>query len=360
MMLKVLKVSGALLVLCALVAGIWFLFNKPVAVQAQHPRRGELLAEVFGTGTLESKVLVGVSSKIVGKVVQVMVDQGDIVTTGQILARLENRDFEDAARAAAAQCDQARTELVKAKAETQRRRVLMERDFVSREDLETYEATERVAEAHVRNSEAACGVANAKLADTRIVSPAAGLVITRNLEMGATVVPGTPIFRIAATTPWVVAQVDERATGKLRLGQPVRVVFQTDPSRPEPGHIARLASEADRVTEEREVDVAVDHLPSNSFIGQRADVYIEMARKQGATQVPLSALVEHDGKPGVFLIERGRALWRQVQTGLRGRNAVEIVSGLAAHEMVIVNPLAGDKPIAEGARVATPSPGKQP
>ncbi|HYM59938.1 MAG TPA: efflux RND transporter periplasmic adaptor subunit [Thermoanaerobaculia bacterium] len=360
MVRKFLKLSGALLVVLALGYGIWFLLNRPLSVQAQRPRRGELLAEVFGTGTLESKVLVGVSAKIVGKVVQVLVDQGDTVTTGQILARLENRDFEDAARVAAAQCDQARTELAKAKAETQRRRLLMKQEFISHEELETYEATERVAEAQVRNSEAALGVSNAKLADTRIISPASGLVITRNLEMGATVVPGTPIFRVAATTPWVVAQVDERATGLLRLGQPVRVVFQTDPTRPEPGHIARLASETDRVTEEREVDVAVDRLPSNNFIGQRADVYIEMARKQDAMQVPLTALVERDGKPGVFVIEGGRARWRPVQTGLKGRNAAEIVSGLTARELVIVNPLAGDKPIAEGARVAAASAGKRP
>lgn len=360
MLQRVLKTSAWLLAAVALASGIWFVVSRPAPVQAIRPRRGELLVEVFGTGTLESKIVVGVSAKIVGKVVAVRVDQGDAVTAGQVLARLENRDFEDAARVAAAQCDQARTELAKAKAEVQRRRLLMERDFISHEELETYEATERVGEAQVRNGEAALGVANAKLSDTRIISPASGLVITRNLEMGATVVPGTPIFRIAATTPWVMAQVDERATGALRVGQPVRVVFQTDPSRPEPGHIARLAAEADRVTEEREVDIAVDRLPSNNFIGQRADVYIEMARKTDAMQVPLTALVERDGKPGVFAIEGRRARWRQIQPGLKGRNTAEIIGGLTARDLVIVNPLAGDKPISEGARVVDASGGKQP
>jgi len=172
--------------------------TDPRRVQAQRPRHEELLVEVFGTGTLESKVVTPVSAKIVGKVVDVMVDQGDSVTTGQLLARLENRDFEDAARVAAAQCDQARSELAKAAAEVQRRRSLMQRNLISHEELDTYEATERVAAAQVRNAEAACGVAKAKLADTQIISTASGSVITRNLEMGATVVPGTPIFRIAA------------------------------------------------------------------------------------------------------------------------------------------------------------------
>jgi HlyD family secretion protein len=360
MLQRVLKVLALLLVALGVTFGIWFVVTNPMTVQAQRPRRGELLSEVFGTGTLESKVVVGVSAKIVGKVVEVLVDQGDVVTSGQVLARLENRDFEDTARVAAAQCDQARAELVKSQSEVQRRRLLRQRDLISPEELETYEATERVAEARVRNSEAACGVANAKLADTRIISSASGLVVTRNLEMGATVVPGTPIFRIAATTPWVVAQVDERATGGLRVGQPVRVVFQTDPTRPEPGHIARLSAEADRVTEEREVDVAMDRLPSNNFLGQRADIYIETARKQDALQVPLNAFVERDGKAGVFVIEGKRARWQQVQPGLKGRNAAEIISGLTVRELVILNPLGGDKPISNGARVAAASEGKQP
>ncbi len=357
---KILKASAWLLVAVGLASAIWFLLHRPTPVQAQRPRHGELFVEVFGTGTLESKVVTAVSAKIVGKVVDVLVDQGDNVTTGQLLARLENRDFEDAARVAAAQCDQARSELAKATAELQRRRSLMQHNLISHEELDTYEATERVAAAQVRNAEANCGVAKAKLADTQIISTASGLVITRNLEMGATVVPGTPIFRIAATTPWVAAQVDERATGGLRIGQPVRVVFQTNPGRSEAGRVARLGEEADRVTEEREVDVALDRLPPNHFLGQRADIYIETAHKPDVTQAPLTALVEREGKPGVFAIEGGRARWRPVQLGLKGRNAAEIVSGLTVRDLVILNPLAGDKPITDGARVTVASGPQKP
>jgi HlyD family secretion protein len=273
---------------------------------------------VFGTGTLESKVVVAVSAKIVGKVIEVRVDQGDTVAAGQLMARLENEDFEDAARVAATQCEQARAELDKAEAEARRHRY------------------------------------------TRILSPSSGLVITRNLEMGATVVPGTPIFRIATAAPWVVAQVDEHATGTLSVGQPARVVFQVNSSVSQSGHVARLAQEADRVTEEREVDVTVDQLPTNHFLGQRADVYIESARKEDALQVPRNALAGRDGKAGVFVVDGGRARWRPVQLGLEGRTAVEILSGVSEHDLVILDPSAGDKPITDGARVAVASGGQTP
>lgn len=84
------------------------------------------------------------------------------------MGRLENRDFENAARLAAAQCDQARAELMKVKFEAQRRRSLFKQKLVSNEELDTYETAERVAEAQARNSEATHGCARAKLADTEI------------------------------------------------------------------------------------------------------------------------------------------------------------------------------------------------
>jgi HlyD family secretion protein len=342
----------------ALAVVAWLMISRPIPVQTVRPQRGELVAEVFGTGTLESKVVVGVSSKIVGKVVDVLVDQGDTVTEGQTLARLEAKEFRDAVRGAVAQRDQALAELVKAKADLERQRPLLASGLIARADFDAFDTAYGVAEAKLKSAEAALGVAEAKLADTLIVSPASGLVMTRNLEVGSTVVPGAPIFRISASVPWVVTQVDERETGALRLGQPARVVFETNPEVAQPGHVARLSTEVDRVTEEREVDVALAGPAAGHVLGQRADVYIETARKQDALRIPVTALVVLGGRPGLLAVVDGRARWRPVQLGLRDRRFVEVVSGAMERDSVIVNPLAGKKPIADGARV-TIVPGKE-
>lgn len=356
MTIRVVKTAVWVLLAVALAAVAWTMVSRPVAVRTVAPRRGLLVAEVFGTGTLESKVVVGVSAKIVGKVVEVLVDQGDAVTRGQTLARLEARDFEDAVRVAAAQRDQAEAELAKAKADLERERSLLADNLVSKTEFEVYDTGAQVAEAKLRSAEAALGVARARLADARIVSPASGRVITRDLEVGATVVPGAPIFRVAGTLmPWVVAQVDERATGALRTGQPVRVVFETNPGTPHLGRVARLGTEADRVTEEREVDITLDRLPPNRFLGQRAEVYVETARQPKALQIPLGTLVGPAGQRGVFVVISGRARWRPVQLGLRGREAAEVVRGLDEHDRVILDPQAGKQPIVPGARVAATS-----
>jgi len=239
----------------------------------------------------------------------------------------------------------------------QRDRDLVQSHAIPQADFDATETACRVTEARVKNAEAQLGFARARLADTQIVSPIAGLVITRNLEVGSTVVPGTPIFRVADThVLWVQAMVDERETGKLRIGQAVRITFRAHHSHLFPGRLVRLAREADRVTEEREADVAVDQLPPDWFLGAKADVLIETARKADALQIPKSALVNR----GVFLIAGGRAVWRRVQLGLIGRDSVEVVAGLTDNDLVIAQPFLDKKPIVAGQRVAPAGAAERP
>jgi len=324
----------------------------PVSVAAVDPQRGPLVAEVFGTGTLEAKVVVSFSAKMIDKVVEVLVDQGDTVTDGQVLARLEATDYEHSVRVAEAGVGQAQAELAKARLDIVRKRELLQTASISQAEFDSYEAAYRVGEAKLKNAEAQLGFARARLADTVIYSPVSGLVMTRNLEVGDTVVPGTPIFRIADThLLWVTAMVDERVAGNLRVGQLARVTFRANPGQSFPGRLARLAEEADRVTEEREADVTVEQLPPDWFIGAKADVYIETGRKADALQVPRSAIVPRGDQPGVLVISSGHARWRAVQLGLSGRDAVELLGGVDARDLVITDPFSGKQPIADGQRV---------
>ena len=346
------KLAIAAVLIVAVLAFALLKVLGPVPVVAVHPQRGPLVAEVFGTGTLEAKVVVSFSAKMIDKVVEVLVDQGDTVSDGQVLARLEATDYEHSVQVAEAGVGQAQAELAKARLDIVRKRQLLQTASIPQAEFDTYEAAYRVGEAKLKNAEAQLGFARARLADTVIYSPVAGLVMTRNLEVGDTVVPGTPIFRIADTRLlWITAMVDERVAGNLRVGQPARVTFRANPGQSFPGRLARLAEEADRVTEEREADVTVEQLPPDRFIGAKADVYIETARKADALQVPKSALVPRGDQPGVLVISGGHARWQPVQLGLAGRDAVELVSGVDAGQLVITNPFAGKQPIADGQRV---------
>ena len=353
----------ALWALLAVAAGailrLWL--TAPVAVELVRLHRGPLVVEAFGTGTLEAKVVVGASAKMVGKVVEVLADQGDTVAAGQCLARLESKDYEDTVSVAQAKLGQAGAELSKAEADFERSRALFRERIVSQADLDAQETARRVGEAGVATARAELGFARARLTDTRITSPIAGLVVTRNLEVGSTVVPGAPIFRVAdMTLVWVQAMVDERETGAMALGAAARVVFRSAPDTSLPGTLSRLAREADRVTEELQADVKVEKLPAHFALGQKADVFIETARKPEALQVPKSALVPRGREVGLYVVADGRAAWQAVKLGLVGRDAAEVLEGLTEAALVVREPLLGKTALAEGQRVKARNPAEAP
>jgi HlyD family secretion protein len=115
----------------------------------------------------------------------------------------------------------------------------------------------------------------------------------------------------------------------------------------------RLGREADRETRQFIVDVKSDHLPANWAVGQRAEVFIKTAHKADAVLLPSKAILREKEKIGVLVEEGGRAVWRSIKIGLRGREEVEILEGLDPGETVIT--IFGSKDISAGRRVKVTS-----
>lgn len=208
----------------------------------------------------------------------------------------------------------------------------------------------RVAEAELRRARAAAAEAaqqvvlaertldyhRQRLAFAEIRSPYDGLVARRDRDPGGVVVPGSSILQLIATNElWISAWVDETAASALAVGRPARVVFRSEPEKTYPGVVARLGRETDRETREFLVDVRLEALPVNWTIGQRAEVFIEAGHKPGALHVPERFLAWKDGRPGVWVANHGKALWREVTPGLRGRDVVELAQGVRAGETVV-------------------------
>jgi HlyD family secretion protein len=145
--------------------------------------------------------------------------------------------------------------------------------------------------------------------------------------------------------------VDETELAKVRPGQPTRVVFRSEPDRAYPGRVARLGRETDRETRELVVDVRVLELPKNWTVGQRAEAYIETARKSDVPLLPASYVVWRDKLAGVYVNGSGRAVWRSVQLGLRSQDKVEVLAGLDTGETVIA-PSGPRTTLTEGRRIS--------
>jgi RND family efflux transporter MFP subunit len=322
---------------------------------------------------VQARIPVTVSARITATVTKLLADQGDAVKRGQLLAILDDRELE-AKRAAAANAREtsarniaaAQAALAKAEAELELARVKYRRDqdllragYVSQSAMDSSAATLRSAEANVENARAVLaarqsesqGVAHeARYADTvlshtRVLAPMDAIVVERLAEVGSTVVSGTGLFRLVdPATLWVAARIDESVVGRVEVGQSAEIRLRTGNT--VAGKVARIARQADAATRELEVDVAFDSPPARFAIDQEAEVSIHAGEDKGLV-VPLTALVQHEGKQGVFVVRDSRAQFRPVVTGAAEGSRALVRQGLAAGDPVIVRPQA----VKPGARV---------
>lgn len=353
---------------------------SPTPVTGHTVSTGEVQGEVMGTGTLEARIKTIISPRIQERLAEVLVDQGDSVKSGQLLARLDDAETKQQvaiaeATLAAAQAtvervrsDEARAQAVLQQAQLDHRRStkLLAGKIAAQADFDKTAEALHVAEADLKRSQAAIVEAqsqvftaeknllyqNEHLAFTEMRSPYDGLVTRRDRDPGGIVVPGGSILQIVATNEiWVSAWVDETAMAGLKAGQPARVVFRSEPAQSYAGEVARLGREADRETREFIVDVRVKELPKNCTIGQRAEVFIGIGRKSNTLLLPPEFVRWRDNQPGVFVNDHGHARWRDVTLGLRGLQNVEVTQGLWVGEQV-VRPVAGQKlPLTNGQRI---------
>ncbi|MCA9089518.1 MAG: efflux RND transporter periplasmic adaptor subunit [Planctomycetaceae bacterium] len=374
---------GRWIVLAGIVGGVVYQLQlSPVTVQGITPTRQAIVSEVMGTGTLEARVSTTISPKISGRISEVLVDQGETVGAGQLLVRLDDEELRQQVAIAQASLEAAQAALQRLMADKNRvvavfeqserhhARVqsLKEKSATTQEDVDRAVESLAIATADMTRAEAAIAEGQkgllvaektleyhrARLADTIIKSPFSGLVVDRQREAGDIAVPGSAVLTVISTDVlWISAWVDETEMAKLSVSQPARIAFRSQPDRNYPGKIIRLGRQADRETREFVVDVQISELPANWAVGQRAEVFVETQRQDNALTIPLSVLHRREGEEGVFVAENGRAAWRAVTLGVRGREFAEVREGLSESDLVLLFP-AGQTPVAIGRRVRTP------
>lgn len=392
-------------------AVLWLRVLSVPAVETVTVAPREFRAQAFGTGTVEARVSVEVGSKITGRVVKLLGDQGDVVERGALLAVLESDDLrqqrEQAGFArqkalesvrleqaggvrARASLEARRASITKAIANAELARVsfdrfkrLHDRELIARQDLDVrfteLRATEAdvvnvraeiaALEAEVQRSEVAVGMAEreaaaagaalavseSRLRDASVFAPFSGLILAREVEPGAVIVPGVPMFRMVdPATVWVRVNLDESLLGAVRLRQRAEVTLRSRPGRTFPGEVVRIREESDRVAEELGVEIRLLEAPPRLRIGEQAEATIVTRGVARARVVPASALVRDEpGRPAVFVVENGHARRRPVTIGARDpkSGAVELAAGLADGEGVVVGPPPFPSALKDGQRL---------
>ena len=369
------------LILSVTVGATWWFLFAPVVVTTHTVATGTITAEVLGTGTLEARTSAVVGPKIGGLILSIAANQGDQVKAGTLLFQLEDNDIRQQVKMAESEvaavtatldrlgASRRRAEAVLVQARTNHERIeeLTSSKMASPQDLDKAFEALAIAEAELSTASAAIiegqkrmeaaerflEYQRARLNDSTIKAPFDALVVRRDREPGDVVTAGASVLQLVSTEQmWITAWVDETELARLAEGQSARVVFRSEPDIEYKGVVARVGREADRETREILVDVRVEDRPANWAVGQRAEAYIQVARRDAVTVLPAALLLVRDGKTGVMLDEGGKAKWREITVGLRGRESEEVSSGLSPGDVVVSPAGASSGLLRDGRRIS--------
>ena len=388
---RALLIAGGL----AFFAAATWLWLRPTQVTMAEVSVREISPVIQGVGTVEAKMVVQLAAKIAGRIVMMKVDQGDTVRSGQILVQLEDSESSAEVERAVANLDRAKlavhaqqasvlrtqaalsaAEAIVARARANRSLAyanaarwdkLAAAELVAKMDLDERNNAAQVADAELKSAEAlreaaakevavqkvalnivpkdiaasaaALASVQARKADTVITSPINGYVVSRELESGAAVNPGTPILKLAdPRTIWVTVYVDEREAGSITVGNMADVTLRSMPDRAFRGKVVRIRRESDRVTEQ---------LTWTSALISRLNALLSASRQKRpsgpaarkAIALPLAALVQSPKGAGAWTVVDGRLRFRRARLGVVDPAGwIEVIEGFAVGDHVVIAP----------------------
>ena len=294
----------------------------PVAVVKVQPR--DLARTVAVTGPIEPIRTVAVNAQASGIVLEVLVEEGDRVRTGRLMARLDSRETE-------AQLARARAVLANAEAAFRRAEELLANELATAEEVDAARSAFAIAGADVQLWET-------RLAFTRITAPVSGMVTAKRVEKGSTVSANGAMFTIADDSLLVVrVRVSELDVVRLEPGQKADLLLDAYPDRRFTGHVRRIFPSADAASRLVPVEVVLDALPDGVLAkpGFLARVEFALESRQGVLAVPAAAIGVSDGSPFVYVAVGDTRSRRAVETGLTTEGWIEITRGIVPGEDVV-------------------------
>ena len=326
----------ALIVLAGLAGAALYAWQaRPTPVAVAPVRTGPAVELVYATGFVEARQPVSVQARITAPVIKVLVNEGDRVTRGQPLFLLA--DDEQAALLAQAAAQRRAAEQAEA-----RTLALFRQGWVTR-------AARDQAVANADAARAAQATATARQGQLVVRAGIDGVVTKRDIEPGELATPSRVLALLGDPAQVrITATVDERDITRIRPGQPALMSSDAWAGRNIPATVSEITPGGDPT--QRAFRVRLSTPASDLPLGLSLEVNIVTRRHDNALLVPADAVQAGQ----VWIVTQGRLQRRAVRTGIAGTDTIEILSGLAAGDTVVVAPPEG---LADGQRAAaTPAP----
>ncbi len=336
--------------------------RPPVAVEVSRVAPGNVDETIAVVGTLQPKFRGDVKAEYSGTIAEVFVTEWVRVRKGMLLARFDAREADAALKAARAARLQAETAASRARRERERSEKLKAAGLATQQSLDESRSAVEAAEAQLDAARAQEEMARTRLAKTDIRAPMDGVVAARTVNPGDFIenMGGPrPMFEIVDNRRLeLTVSVPSSDISRVALGQPLS--FSTDgvPGRAFQGRVSFINPAADEGSRTVKVVALVDNADGALRSGLFAKGTITTGQRTGVLRVDRAAMLTWDPSTNaavVYVVSGDRAQRRSVATGAASDEAIEIVSGLAAGEVVVTR---GSFNLRDGDRVSIPtSPG---
>jgi RND family efflux transporter MFP subunit len=337
-------------------------------------QRGSIENSLTISGEFKPFQEVDVHAKVAGYIKTIYVDVGDHVKTGQTLAVLEIPELQAELAGADAAVRRAKEEINRVQGDLERTKsahtaahAMHERlsqaaqqkaGLVAQQEVDDAEAKDLESEAQVSSAKAALSAADQALAVaeatqkqytalsgySRITAPFTGVITVRYADTGALIAAGTssstqssPVVRLAEISKLrLVLSIPESLAAQIRLGDPVKVHVQAL-NDDIVGKVSRFANALDLQTRTMETEIDFENKDGKLYPGMYAQTVLQTSARQNAILVPFEALSNRHGETQVLTVNGQNVVeQRTVKLGLQGKSRVEVLSGLAEGDRVIV------------------------
>jgi RND family efflux transporter MFP subunit len=366
-------VLGAVVLLVLLAgAGWWFLGGQPMAVQtatAAPPNAGGAAGAILqATGYVTARRQATVSTQITGTLTQVLIEEGDHVKSGQIIARLEDSSLRAGLgvaqaniQAAQAQVAQLQAQLTQASADARRQDELAARGMITRQAVEQARTVVATTTAQLDARRREVDAARAQLAQAKVNfdysivrAPFAGVVTVKAAQVGEIVSPLSAGGGFTRTGVGTIVDMDslevdvdvsEAYIGQVKPDMPAEAVLSAYPDWKIPAHVIAIVPAADRGKATVKVRVALEQKDPRIVPDMGVRVSFLGAKPATATQplkgvlVPAQAIAQRDGRSVVFVVADGKALQRAVTPAPQDVGAMKLLpEGVKLGERVVLSP----------------------
>jgi RND family efflux transporter MFP subunit len=285
-------------------------------------------------GTVTSRTVANVAPRVMAHILEVRVNIGSVVHSGDVLATLDDREVKARAQQARAALAAAQAHAVQAQTDLRRVRMLFHKQAATPQDLDAVEARAKATSAQVAQARDAVTEAEVLLGETAVRAPSDGVVAARLVDPGDMAEPGKPVLVIQDPQALrLESYIPTRCAGMLAIGAEVPVRFDA-PARELQARIEEIAPTADPQSRTRLIKAALPPAPDlqpGLFATLRAP-----CGKHLALLIPTRALMRKGQLEMVHVLENGRPRLRDVKTGGTYNAQTEVLSGLQAGEQVLV------------------------